>query len=918
MSDANISSVVRANTSGSASGSGTFIPGNRLGKAREFVRNLKVVAIDSTIKHVVDAATELVGISQALQQTNKEWKEFGAYIQEHVDLAVRFLSSPSVLDDSLRESLERLNGTLQELLVDARAARAEQGTIRQTTSHAQDSGVVIKQMREKLDRTLTLFNMTFNITNRLDVARLVLSVSDIERTIPDIAHTLEETRALQGPLPRVIMDLPITEGTSWDPDRTCLPGTRTWILDEIMDWIHGPDAERGAKVFWLTGPAGSGKTTVAHTVSQAAHDAGILLLSFFFNRMIPDRTSPNRLITALARAVATTDKRRALQMASVLQDDAGLASTSVTRQFQELVVKPASSGSQSVTRCVIVIDGVDECMDPEDRLLSILTSGTFVLPPWLRIVVTSRPLSKSHSLLEKATHITTHNFDLRSDDHRNDMKLYMSHRLELVARKRRKVLPSTAENLIEILAYRSDGLFLWASTVMDFMENHINPERHIKALLSWEGAPDAEARMDEVYAMVLSACPWHDEDFVAGYHLYMGMIEVGKGLSISTMQALSTRPDISPLDIFGYFRCLLRNWDNNDEAIEVLHSTFLAHTALAKGCIAFLNDELVFDRTGILECLAFRKADIDWAEARGGSRSDLYIEDRECTEAIYAAQAKNLPKHTEPATVPAEWLPASFQFQDIFFWARTGLCKAAEILSDLGWKEEALAIVSDDRVRYSLLGSQGEWSVRIMHPQTLLEVGNTEEALQVLQHTKSVLNGLDYLFEHPDFGWNLVQALGANLCSSGRAEEALPILKKMAHGSSYMFRPPTQTIASIHLWLSRALLVLGRLEEAAEAAGKGLKIQQKRLDMWPRSILLRQSVEELKQIIEMCSGSEALEEIELARAGKGEERGAAEGTEQCKSAEGNFRWTELVLAWLVAVYFSGLYFVFDQFCLHNL
>ncbi|KZO94961.1 hypothetical protein CALVIDRAFT_555959 [Calocera viscosa TUFC12733] len=584
------SPLQRQNTSGGQSTSTSRTVGSVAGlslKAKEVLHGVKTAAANRTA-HIAKTTIELV---ETLDDSIKEWKEFGDHVEAHVALLLQCLSDPAIQSGSIRGHLETLYITLRELLDEA---RAERSTVQKLKSLARQPESTVASMRDRLDRTLGLFNFSFNIMNRTDVARLLVSVTDMERVIPELTRK----------------------------------------LDESIDAEHGP------KVFWLTGPAGSGKTTVAHTVSKTAQEAGILLLSFFFSRMVPHRTSPNRLITALARAVATTDKRRALQIASVLQDDAGLASTSVTRQFQELVVRPASSGSQSVTRYVIVIDGVDECMDPEERLLAILTSGTSALPRWLRIVVTSRPFSNSHSLLEEATHITNHNFDLQSYDHWNDMKLYMSHRLELVARKRHKVLPWPAEDLMGSLIRRSDGLFLWASTVMDFMENHINPERHIRALLSLEGAPEAEARMDEVYAMVLSACPWDDEDFVAGYHLYMGMVEVGDRFSMSRMQELSTRPDISPLDIFGYFRCLLHNWDDNDKPVQALHSTFLGyicyrapapfrlnlvdtHTALAEGCIALLNEELVFDHSGILSAASLDES--GWSGRLDSSRAMEYV-----------------------------------------------------------------------------------------------------------------------------------------------------------------------------------------------------------------------------------------------------------------------------------------------------
>ena len=47
----------------------------------------------------------------------------------------------------------------------------------------------------------------------------------------------------------------------------CTTGTREEILKEIIAWAEVTSAD-SPPVFWLTGQAGSGKTTIAYTVAQ--------------------------------------------------------------------------------------------------------------------------------------------------------------------------------------------------------------------------------------------------------------------------------------------------------------------------------------------------------------------------------------------------------------------------------------------------------------------------------------------------------------------------------------------------------------------------------------------------------------------------------------------------------------------------
>jgi adenylylsulfate kinase-like enzyme len=51
----------------------------------------------------------------------------------------------------------------------------------------------------------------------------------------------------------------------------CTPGTRTGTLDRIVNWAKSLSSEQ---IFWLFGPAGTGKTTVAYTIARFFEAAG--------------------------------------------------------------------------------------------------------------------------------------------------------------------------------------------------------------------------------------------------------------------------------------------------------------------------------------------------------------------------------------------------------------------------------------------------------------------------------------------------------------------------------------------------------------------------------------------------------------------------------------------------------------------
>lgn len=84
---------------------------------------------------------------------------------------------------------------------------------------------------------------------------------------------------------------------------TCLENTRVELLREITEWVDHLGQDRGC-IFWLSGMAGTGKSTIARTIARTYHDKGHLGASFFFSRGGGDLSNADILITTLARQLA--------------------------------------------------------------------------------------------------------------------------------------------------------------------------------------------------------------------------------------------------------------------------------------------------------------------------------------------------------------------------------------------------------------------------------------------------------------------------------------------------------------------------------------------------------------------------------------------------------------------------------------
>ena len=62
--------------------------------------------------------------------------------------------------------------------------------------------------------------------------------------------------------------------------KVCQPETQTNILGAIRAWADS--TMDTIRVCWLSGPAGTNKTTVAHTIAAEYDERGQLAASFFF------------------------------------------------------------------------------------------------------------------------------------------------------------------------------------------------------------------------------------------------------------------------------------------------------------------------------------------------------------------------------------------------------------------------------------------------------------------------------------------------------------------------------------------------------------------------------------------------------------------------------------------------------------
>ncbi|KAF9024983.1 hypothetical protein BDZ89DRAFT_1040782 [Hymenopellis radicata] len=136
-------------------------------------------------------------------------------------------------------------------------------------------------------------------------------------------------------------------------------GTRVEILDKIVAWARADDAD-SPPVFWLTGLAGTGKTTIAYTISERMWTENKLVVSFFCSRQLDSKDS-RLIVPTICRNLAELFRSYATKLVPVLQGDSVLGEARIREQIDKLLAGH-----------VVVIDALDESDNGVEFLKNLL------------------------------------------------------------------------------------------------------------------------------------------------------------------------------------------------------------------------------------------------------------------------------------------------------------------------------------------------------------------------------------------------------------------------------------------------------------------------------------------------------------------------------------------------------------------
>ena len=306
-----------------------------------------------------------------------------------------------------------------------------------------------------------------------------------------------------------------------DPPK-CHPKTRVAVVNKIIDWATGT-IDTNAFILWLYGPAGAGKTAIARKVAELFAGHGLLLASFLFFRSDSKRNTNKPLVSNIAYRVTSVIPGAREPINTIIESDPLILSYSVEIQLKKLVFEPlrllVDQGyfSNRIFPPLIVIDGLDECLDKDSQtnLVQLLSSSVarYQLP--LKFLIVSRPEFHIKSAIAIASEqsIVSHlelNNDFLPDD---DIRYFLTDKFREIRTCHlfRSGIPSSwpSKQQIDTLICKASGQFIYASLAVRFINATCDsPMRQLDVVLNLRPPINQDlpfAELDTLYWYILSS-----------------------------------------------------------------------------------------------------------------------------------------------------------------------------------------------------------------------------------------------------------------------------------------------------------------------------------------------------------------------------------------------------------------------------
>ncbi|PPR07499.1 hypothetical protein CVT26_013468, partial [Gymnopilus dilepis] len=481
----------------------------------------------------------------------------------------------------------------------------------------------------ELSSSLNLFIVSIlwrAFTSLLTPSNQMQTVVRIDRRIEDLKKTTEENSKVVSQTQADVKFQELRRVTKAEYNTgprdlrgPCTHETREQILADLMAWATD---DTKTPVYWLSGMAGTGKTTIAYSFCELLRKVGLLETSYFCSRSVAATMDPRAFLPTVSYHLASFYPSFSQSLLRALQhsDNVNIRDKIVQEQFHTLILTPMDSISSSSIRKrrVLVFDGADEAsnMDEIADLISLLVKHAAQLP--FKVFISSRrdeAIKLEFSRKDLASQPTTlilH--DIEQSLVEADIRHYIKERLQQIS----DILSDSA---VETLLERSGALFVYASVLCSYLvPSRRTPEqmmrRRLQTILdgSLTSTDGTQARphdqLDKIYRQILSLPEENNDTWpvllvILTTQIPLTATSISEILDfdkyrvsqvIEALQSVLTGSDLQehPVTIFHTsFRDFL--WDTS-RGKEFSNHILANHDHLALQCLKIMKETLVCDR----------------------------------------------------------------------------------------------------------------------------------------------------------------------------------------------------------------------------------------------------------------------------------------------------------------------------------
>ncbi|CCA76412.1 hypothetical protein PIIN_10405, partial [Serendipita indica DSM 11827] len=287
-----------------------------------------------------------------------------------------------------------------------------------------------------------------------------------------------------------LLELPTVGLATSSIHRPCMQGTREAVLETIWEWANDDTFDK--PIFWLCDIAGSGKSSIAMTAVERWQSEEVLGGKFFFSLASSGASTTENFCSTIARELAHHIPKSVPYIVQAVKRNPNVMQSPLDEQFRTFITGPLYERQE---RVILVIDALDECKSRARRkeLVEALSAAVRECKN-LKIFMTSRPDPVIEAVLESlSTKVKLQDrlHDTNHHDNTDDITSYVDYSLDgiLPEDKRRK------------LVERANGLFIWASTACEMLNNQ-DKSRSQEDLYDLLMSVDQAGPIDGVYDLV--------------------------------------------------------------------------------------------------------------------------------------------------------------------------------------------------------------------------------------------------------------------------------------------------------------------------------------------------------------------------------------------------------------------------------